>query len=151
MTTLNVIDELESTGIINILKGERKGQSHRLYINDNNELNILISEINRLEKIIGPADDLISTTVNKEHKDIFPQKHIPNLIQSIQLHIFRTVTRIATSIDKNIASSDDRDDLYIRLVKVMIASNKLSKIIEPELIKGLELMRQDLKKVGVIK
>ncbi len=154
LTILEAIDELmdsDKTGErVKYSRDKPKG-FYKLFINDQNEFNRLISEINQLRKIIKTADTVNSIPMINEPRRIFFQTHLPNLIQLVQLVMFSRITEITTSIEKKIASSDDRKVLYPQIVKIMTASNKLNKVILPEVIKGLKLMSEDLKKVKVVK
>ena len=57
VTTLKMIDDLESAGIIEVLRGKRQGQSHYLRINTKNEYNRISEELSKIEKIVDVMQD----------------------------------------------------------------------------------------------
>jgi hypothetical protein len=64
-----------------------------------------------------------------------------------QLTIYRRITVLVTSIEKNIKSNDDREVLYHKLPDVLKASNKLNEIIFPEVFnQALHILKQIGKK-----
>jgi hypothetical protein len=52
-TTRKILSDLESSGIITVSKGDRRGQSHYLTINDKNEFNLIDKELSEIQNIMN--------------------------------------------------------------------------------------------------
>jgi len=139
VTTLTIIDEFEVSGIIKVMKGKRKGQSHHLIINDKNEYNSLIKEIKRLYQVATNLDDLTTEALilwKKIRRDVL-DFDFQNLIHLAQLQFYTRISAVSNSINYNILSGDDRKFLNLELAKVLTASDKLNKRIEYEVHHGV--------------
>jgi hypothetical protein len=145
VTTLNTIYQLEVTGIIKISKGKRRGQSHHLFINSDNEFNRLLVQIEELEESLIKHSIFKSRKLDGKETDSFRNQMAP-LIQLTQISVFNEITDLVTSVEKNITSIDHRQTLYLKIVNLLVASKKLGKFTMPDLVGRIKLFLDDYDK-----
>jgi hypothetical protein len=65
--------------------------------------------------------------------------------------LYSRTSAISSKIHHDIRFTEDREVLYRRLVKVLTASAKLNKVIEPDVLRGLEQTLNKMKEMRVVK
>lgn len=152
ITTRKVVDEFEDYGSIIVKKGQRTGQSHKLEFNEKDHFNILTTEIDRLEKDFVDMNRLVlKNKVVKGVNGNFVHKHIRNLIHMEQLFFYGKISNIITRINRSIKNLDNRESLYLRLVSVLAASDKLNEALFPEILNAVRDMYNDLHAHKIVK
>jgi hypothetical protein len=151
LTTLEAIDELmdeEKTGQrVKFTRDKPKG-FYKLFINDKNEFKLLMDEINRTLSFARDTTHIDLVALHrKKSKNILSAKHYRNLIQLQQMAFYTKISSLATAIDQNVKSVDDRDTLDLRLALVLKISNKLNKVMLPTLRSDLEEMIEEFGKL----
>ncbi len=113
MTTLDIIDELESDDRINVLKGERKGQSHYLIFNHESEFYQIDQELSKIEKVIDRLPEVVEKTV-KTHK---------GLTRDLSMEI--GMWNLLDLLDRTskIPIEKDAQILYKKIIKLMLTLN----------------------------
>ena len=145
ITTLKLIDALEFPDHhIIVEKGKRRGQSHRLVFNDENEFNTIWSIIEDLEKMRNDFTKSFKDVSLDTNKSF--EKHVHNLIHFEQIKFYIGISALASRIYDSIKSTDDRDILHLKLVKVMAGANKANKIMMPLVVRGIREMIDELKR-----
>jgi hypothetical protein len=154
-TTLKTIDEL-GRDRIKIKKGERRGQSHYLSINDESEFYRIKQRLGELKNLLNGLPDTVAENLaiikKTESKTLSPIKQdFLNLIHMAQLTIYGVITGLHTSIEKNIVSNEDRDYLFRSLRQVLTAADKQNKIMFPEVFRQATHIPKEMERLGVIK
>jgi hypothetical protein len=153
-TALKTIDELASDRI-KIKKGERKGQSHYLSINDDSEFYRIKQQLGQLKKLLNDLPDtvaenlaMIKSSGGKTSSPI--DKDFLNLTHMAQLTIYGVITDLVASIEKNIVSTDDRDLLYRFLREDLTTADKLNKVMFPEVYRQATHILEEMKRLGIV-
>jgi hypothetical protein len=147
--TLKKIKNLVEGGKIIVKADKVNSQKHLLIINDKNDFNILVAEISDIQTRCDKLKRVVSFRFYIKNKkgsqtfDSFTQDYL-NFINFTQLYSYIEITSIATRIDKNIKLEEDREVLYLQLTEVLNTSNKLNKIIKPEIQNFLEQMIEQI-------
>lgn len=136
--TQALLIELIDSGKIIVLRDKPNSRNHRLVLNSGNQFNRLTAEIANLEDISSKQTDVFIKDISNQ--DFFESKfnsssfkqHVFNLIIFHQLDIFGRTTALVDEIAKNIESQDDRQALHHLLPNLLLISDRLNKVILPE-------------------
>jgi len=124
--TLDMIKEFEDAGIIQVQKGDRRGQPHYLKIEEQNEYNLIHKEISEIEMImLRMKDNLLiyrniadrSKRTPRQLSDLFRFLHWYTDLIDLFLHTL--LLRINTGID----SQKDSQTLYTKIIELMIIND----------------------------
>lgn len=140
MTTQPLLIELIHSGKITVLKDKPSSRNHKLVFNDENEFNRLAAEIARLENtsnrlIFTIMKDLYSRNIIKlkfKNTRSTSHRHMLNLIHFSQLVIYGRITALVEEIEQKINSQDDRQALYHLLPNLLLASDRLNRVMLPQ-------------------
>jgi predicted transcriptional regulator len=119
--TLDMIKELEDTGIINVDKGnKRRGQAHYLVINNENEFNRINQEISEIDLIIDtmeqPMDDIIRLIRKRPE---LRQDLREDIIFAYKRSIERMLEFLLVYTSDVISSEKSSQILYSKIIKSM--------------------------------
>jgi hypothetical protein len=152
--TQELLTALIRSGKIRVQKDKPNSRNHRLFFNDKNEFNKLTSEIARLEDTSSKFIDIfIKELLNKDApKTEFKEystdskRHLFNLVFLYQLDTYTRITAHVNEIEQTIKSQDDRQALYHLLPHLLIISDKLNRVITPEIrnSKQLEYIKKSI-------
>ena len=151
-TTIKIIEDQETENKKIIVKvDELNHRTHRLTINDRNEYYLLRDKINDVKEMVNKLTKALSyrLQVKKRFKNIavfdsLKQDYL-NLLHYAQLTTYREITSIAKGIDTNIGSRDDQERLYFKLTEVLNVSDRLNKMLAPEVQSELEKLLDKMK------
>jgi|GEM_PF-1758224 len=140
VTTLKIIDDFESNGIIIVQKTGRKGTSHFLAINEANAFNLIDKWVHEAEVIgkfvqknldtISPLYDKPSSSEYKEIDELSKYFHIAKDFVILMIHT------LLSEIYNRIISNDDKLTLTLKAVKVIIKTLKGTEIPTPPISLG---------------
>lgn len=124
VTTLNIIKELESGGRIKVLKGTRRGQSHRLIINDESQYKKISDDL------LGLANTIKKNEIDR-YKLLLKRKgggkpiHLSGLDGIILSLLFSLII-----INGTIRSDADLRRLYWKVIALMsqVAAKKIEEL-----------------------
>jgi hypothetical protein len=134
--THSLLIKLIRSGKITVLNPNSR--DHRLVINDKNEFNRLAAEIAILENTsnnltFAIISDKSSREIITSKNTTSPSKrHLLNVIHFCQLALYGRITALVEEIEQNIRSQDDRQALYHLLPNLLLASDKLNRVILPQ-------------------
>jgi hypothetical protein len=119
--TLDMIKELEDTGIINVDKSDnRRGQAHYLRINNENEFNQINQQISVIDFIIDfiekPMDRIIRFI--REHPEL-PENLREDLIFAYKRSIEKMLEFLLVHTGDTISSEKSSQILYSKIIKSM--------------------------------
>lgn len=113
VTTLSLIDELDGDRI-RVLKGERRGQSHRLSINDNSRFDWIDQHLSKIAKDIEKMDkDKPEEMVKTKKGKTFPAS---------ELHSVLTITSLCALVahtSRDIKNKNDQQILNNKILQLM--------------------------------
>ena len=123
--TLDMIKELEDTGIINVNKNDnRRGQAHYLTINHNNEFNRINKELSEIELIIdtieAPMDNILKVIRKRERilRGSRDELH-ENIIFAYKRSIEKMLEVLLVHTSDTISSEKSSQILYSKIIKLM--------------------------------
>lgn len=135
----------------------REGGFHSLQINDKNEFVNLGLRIDKLHSLAINLTKVVTNRVKgmamirtRFPKTIGFDTDFRNLVHLAQLHLYGMISQVSRQIGQKVESTSDREVLYLRLVKVLDASDKLNKVIEPEILRGIDEMLENMEKGHVV-
>lgn len=151
-TTIKIIEDQETENRKILVKvDELNHRTHRLTINDRNEYYLIRDKINDVKEMVNKLTKALSyrLQVKKRFKNIavfdsLKQDYL-NLLHYAQLTTYREITSIAKGIDTNIGSRDDQERLYFKLTEVLNVSDRLNKMLAPEVQSELEKLLDKMK------
>lgn len=117
---------------------ESNSQKHHLYINNENEFNVLSNSIDdkkiRVHKLTRRLEFRLYIKERMKDPANFDdvKQDYFNLLHHAQLTNYIEITSIANKIDKNIMSQDDQETLKLKLTELLNFSDKFNKILAPE-------------------
>ena len=127
----------------NTLKG-----FYHYYVNDKNEFNYIIDYIDKVGTLVDKFGKLILKSRGYAIKEKTTlewfERYFPYMTNFGQLIIYRSVTGVANTINEYIKSANDRETLYLKLVQVLTASDKINKVISPAVTNNLRQMIKEL-------
>ena len=142
-TTYKMIDEAVELGNIIMIKHLRQGQSDQVEFNDNNNLNILTFEIDRVQSLALEFSRIALDDLKKlENAIMSSHKHIRNMISLEQVMYHTLMSRFAVLIESRITNTGDCEILYLRLAKILVTldeSNKATLRLTAESMKEIEM------------
>jgi len=134
MTTHDIIKDLESEKIIQVLKDKPNSQTHHLILNDDNELNRIDHMLTEIEKTIDGMELFIPRLrqlvqrSGKKRMQIF--KQLVNLESDVEPFftdaIFRMLQIMMVRVSKVILSQKDSQVLYNKIIKMMLRIDKFN-------------------------
>jgi hypothetical protein len=138
LTILQAIEELmdieETDKRVKYIRDKPKG-FYKLFINDENKFNQISERFTLLKKSISVISKVVSAhRLNVNTKKTRTLRVMQTLTELIEHSGYLIISYLAISIQQNIKSSNDREFLYRELVSVLIAFQKLNKILVPQLV-----------------
>jgi hypothetical protein len=82
--TLDMINELESAGIIEVVRGKRRGQPHYLRINNKNDYNRISKELSKIEKLANSMDEPVKRIMSLGPPDMIKKMPDRMIIRSLR-------------------------------------------------------------------
>ncbi|MGA7009231.1 MAG: hypothetical protein WB612_05775 [Nitrososphaeraceae archaeon] len=158
----SVIIDLVNKHKLKELKDKPNSQTHHLVINDedeftklNNEIDKLYSLATNLTKVVTRKSNLMDKIRTRPSEraagGTVYDTDFRNLVHITQIHLYMRMIAASSKIHRDIKFADDREFLYLRLVQVLTASNKLNQVIEPEVRRGVKETFNKMKKMFVVK
>lgn len=139
-----MIDEAVYLGNVIMTKHLRQGQGDQVEFNDNDNLNILTFEIDRIQSLAFEFSRIALDDLKKLENTMISRynRHIRNIISLEQVMYHTLMSRIAVLIESTITNSGDREILYLRLAKILVTlgeSNKATLQLTAESMKEIEM------------
>jgi hypothetical protein len=145
--TLDMINELESAGIIEVSRGNRRGQPHYLRINNKNDYNRISKELSKLEKLVNSMDEPIKRIRSLGHPEMIKKNPDRMIIRSLHDNF---LSEYHDSIDdildallgftiNKVHSEKESWSLYTRIIKLKIKMNEQMTIFKANGIEHLFL------------
>lgn len=140
VTTLKLIDNLKSKGIIIVRYPARKGMSHFLVINDGNSFNLIDKWIGKAE-IIGEIvqrnldriSDLYYKPSNSENKEL---DELWKYFQTTKEFVVMMIHILLAEIYNKITSDNDKLTLTLKAVNVLVKTLKSTDLPRPPINLG---------------
>ena len=128
-TVMKVIDNMEN---IIISKGERRGQGHRLLIENKGEFNLISDQLLKIENFMT---DIYEKFLNQFNQDLSERptgtvlglEAVARFISFIEYSFHGVVLFILQDIFHKIESEKDKQVLYNRVIKLMLKLSHLSR------------------------
>jgi len=140
VTTLKIIDDFESKGIIIIQKTGRKGTSHFLVIDKGNAFNLIdkwICEADIVGEFVQKNLDIISRLYHKpsssEYKEL---DELSKYFQVAKEFVIMMIHILLSEIYNKIISNDDKLTLTLKAVNVIVKTLKGTEIPRPPISLG---------------
>ena len=119
MTTHGIIIDLIKEGLIIERKDKPNSQVHHLYINDENQFNIVDKKITQVHNFIGSLYKKMKVAENDEKLDLFGDWFVE--VVSNMLNVSPSLLFLVSQ--KTIHSERDRQILYSKIVNLMLEIN----------------------------
>ncbi len=116
---------------------------HKLYLNEQNIYNQLVTNINNLSKTVKDWTSLVRS--NLELFDSIRGNVHRDVINLIQWTLYTGITRISVEISRNVKIAEDRDKLYLLLNKVLHNSYGVTSTINKWSLDNLHELTRDYK------
>jgi hypothetical protein len=128
-TVIKVIDNMEN---IIISKGERRGQGHRLLIENKGEFNLISDQLLKIENFMN---DIYEKFLNQFNQDLSERpsgtvlglEEVVKFISFIEYSFHGIVLFILQDIFHKIESEKDKQVLYNRVIQLMLKLSRLSR------------------------
>jgi hypothetical protein len=158
--TLDMIDEFESAGLIEVLRGNRRGQPHYLKINIKNEYNRISKELSKIEKIVDAMDEPVERIMSLGQPDMI--RKIPERWNIRKLHddflgeYYDSMDNILDVLlfytTNKVHSEKEAWSLYTKIIKLKAKVNEQMTIFQANGIEHLflsskVLLRSSLRKL----
>lgn len=153
LTVRDAIDELISDdGKVAYRKDKPRGFYH-LYINDKNEFNVLREAIDGIYEIAKRVntriDESLIGIMDGDKVNIYAQ--FPSLMRVGQLHLYTIISMLAQRISA-INSVENRETLYLRLVKILAVSRKMNvSLVFDTLVKDIDALTSEFQEKKIEK
>lgn len=148
-TAENRVRELIGNRLIDERRGSPKG-FHSLHVNDNDKFNYLSKQVDKFYEVVNRINGLIEDSSSRLKSLPRPvlDEQFPSIVRTVQHVIFFFVTHLALEID-SVKPIENRELLYLRLVKILTASSKVNVITIHALEKDTEVFGYKLQRVKI--
>jgi len=158
----SVIIDLVNKHKLKLVKDKPNSQTHHLVINNEDEFTKINIEIDKLYSLANNLTEFVAKKANfmafirsrqneRAHGGTKYDTDFRNLVHLTQLQLYSRTSAISSKIHHDIKFTEDREVLYLRLVQVLTASDKLNQVIAPDVLRGLEQTLNKMKEMHVVK
>jgi hypothetical protein len=128
-TVMKVIDTMEN---IIISKGERRGQGHRLRIEDKREFNQINNQLLKIENFMNETYEKFLNQFNRDLSErpagtVLGLEEVVKFISFIEYSFHGIVLFVLQDIFNKIVSEKDKQVLYNRVIQLMLKLSHLSR------------------------
>ena len=147
---------------LKVVKDKPNSKTSPWVINDENEFTKINIEIDKLYSLTNNLTKFVAKKASfmdwlrknrpyeKTH-GTYMTLDFRNLVHFTQLLLYSRTGLLSGKIQNDIKIEEDREVLYLRLVQILTASEKLNRCRVPEVVRGLEQTLKKMKEHSVVK